>query len=115
MKQVIAIALFVMFLASSVSAFAGDIEVVQGATHLRISCAEKINRLVEWDTTVQNTSGEDKTVKVKCIFLDVMDQTIAEDVKQVKVKAYETKPVKGSRLLKTGDANRILATMVEVQ
>jgi hypothetical protein len=115
MKQVIVIALSVMFLASSVSGFAGDVEVVQGATHLRISCAGEINRLVEWDTMLRNSSGEERTVMVNCRFFDPMDQIIAEDVKHVKVKAYETRPVKGSKIIKTEDAHRILATKVEVQ
>jgi hypothetical protein len=115
MKQAIVIALSAMFLVSSISGFAGDIEVVLDATNLRISCAGRINRLVEWDTMLRNSSGEERTVKVNCRFLDLMDQIIAEDVKYVKVKAHGTMPVNGSKIIKTEDAHRILATKVEVQ
>ena len=114
MKQVIVIAL-VMFLASSVSGFAGDIEVVQGTTHLEISSAVGENRLVEWDTMLKNTCGEERTVKLNCRFLDESDQVVTEHVQHVKVKANETRPVKGSKLMKTGDADRVLAVKVEVQ
>lgn len=115
MKQVVVIVLSLMFLTSSVSSIAGDIEVVEGATQLHISCAGAMNRVVEWDTMLRNSSGEERTVKVNCKFFDPMDQMVAEDVKRVKVRAYGTSPVKGSKIMKTEDAHRILATKVEVQ
>lgn len=69
----------------------------------------------EWNATIRNRASEPVKFSVTIVFVDGDNETLKESTCQCELKAQETKPFKGTVLVKSSVANKIASTRVKIE